>query len=1186
LDAALEPLPAVVDPVPALVVEWGKPLAGGQGEAAGWVMAAEAVATETGSIEFGILGPLEVSRAGRSVSLGGPRQRAVLALLLLEADRVVSMDRLAEEVWAGHPPDGWATTLQTYVFHLRRALEPERPRGGAAAVLVTRDRGYLLRVDRAHVDSVVFEEGFTAGRAALDAGRYAEAAQTLRRVLGLWRGPVLANLADYAFTRPEAARLQELRLAALEVRIEADLALGRHDTLTAELDGLVREHSLRERLHGQLMLALYRSGRQADALAAYRRARDLLAGELGIDPGEPLECLHAAVLAHDPALDWVGTAAPADGRPGAASAATQLESPRRMAEIGGALAGPRRRGRRLLVAGSALVVAAAACVLAVTRPWAAEPTGLPANSVGVISESGRRIGAPVMVGSPAGLAYGDGSVWAVNSAERTVSRINPASHAVVQTIPVGPQPTALTVTGTDVWVTNSGDATVTRINTAANAVVDTIRVGNGPVAIDSGPSGVWVANQGDHTVDRIDPTSGIVTVPSIEVGELPDGIAVGEHAVWVANSQDGTVSRIDPVSGTVSGPASVGAGPAGIAVTPAAVWVANSLGLTVSRLDPATGQVTATIGVGDGPRAITAAGDGVWVADQFDATLHRIDPQTDRVDRVVSLGSSPQGIVVAPSGLWVAARPFAAAAHRGGTLIEVTSPLPQLDPVHDISAATPALAGVYDGLLGFGKAGGAQGQTLVPDLAVELPRPTDGGRTYTFTLRRGIRYSNGAVVQASDFRRGIQREISFGDAPEYYETIVGAPACRRNPRQCDLTAGIVVDDAAGTVVFHLDRADPSLPYKLALLWAAPAPLGAADHLMDSAPFLPGTGPYMVSQYQPNSSLTLVRNPNFRQWSYAAQPAGYPDEIRIDQIADPHAQQFAVSAGRADVVDVTDERYGPLALRYPTRVHSGLKLGTISLFLNTRQPPFNNLEARKAVNFAIDRGRLIQLFHLVSPDQATVTCQILPAGFPSHRPYCPYTADAGDGGWHGPDMAKAALLARQSGTTHVPVTIWTVKGGIADDKVNAYLRGVFEKLGYRTTVRTLAEDQLFATAGNSSRKIQAGLAGWIADIPTASDFFLPALSCSSFDQDPTHTANYAEFCDPHADQLARNAQAAQQTDPAAARKLWAQVDRLVTEQAPWVPLLNLGGSVFVSARAGNYQDSPYYGGPLLDQMWVQ
>src|SRR5499427_5496045 len=179
-------------------------------------MAADTPAGEPGPDAFGVLGPLQVLRAGRAVPLGGPRQRAVLALLLLEANRVVSMDRLAEDVWAGHPPGGWVTTVQTYVSHLRQALEPDRARGAAAEVLVTRDRGYLLRVDREHLDAALFEEGFTAGRAMLGAARYAEAAQALRRALELWRGPVLANLADYAFTRPEAARLEELRLAAVE----------------------------------------------------------------------------------------------------------------------------------------------------------------------------------------------------------------------------------------------------------------------------------------------------------------------------------------------------------------------------------------------------------------------------------------------------------------------------------------------------------------------------------------------------------------------------------------------------------------------------------------------------------------------------------------------------------------------------------------------------------------------------------------------------------------------------------------------------------------------------------------------------------------------------------------------------------------------------------------------------------
>ena len=213
-----------------MVVQWGK--AAGPG---GWVeppggvgaMAADAVAGETELAEFGILGPLEVSRRGCLLPLGGPRQRAVLALLLLEANRVVSLDRLAEDLWGGDPPEGWVTTLQIYVSHLRQALEPGRARGAAGEVLVTRNRGYLLRVDSGRLDAARFQDGFAAGRAALEAGRYAEAAGTLRAALGLWRSGVLADLADYAFTRPEAARLEELRLAAVEARIDADLALGR-----------------------------------------------------------------------------------------------------------------------------------------------------------------------------------------------------------------------------------------------------------------------------------------------------------------------------------------------------------------------------------------------------------------------------------------------------------------------------------------------------------------------------------------------------------------------------------------------------------------------------------------------------------------------------------------------------------------------------------------------------------------------------------------------------------------------------------------------------------------------------------------------------------------------------------------------------------------------------------------------
>jgi YVTN family beta-propeller protein len=1157
------------------------------------MMAVEPPAGEPGPDAFGVLGPLEVLRYGRPLPLGGPRQRAVLALLLVEVNRAVSMDRLAEDVWDGHPPEGWANTLQTYVFHLRQTLEPGRARGAAAGVLVTSGRGYVLRVGREQLDAAVFEDGFTAGRAALEAGRYAEAAQKLRTALGLWRGPVLADLADYAFTRPEAARLEELRLAALEARIDADLALGRHDALTAELEKLAGEHLLRERLHAQLMLALYRCGRQADALAAYRRARDLLAGELGLDPGEPLRRLHASILAHDPALDWRGIRQmPTEAHPASAGAPATLRAPERpgLPTAGGGRERDwaRRHARRLLAAGSALAVAAAVSIVVVARPWAGEPTGLPANSVGLIDPAGGRVGAPVTVGSPAGLAYGDGSVWSVDGTAGAVSQINPVTHAVVQRIPVGAEPSAVTVTrGGNVWVANSGDGTVSQINAAAGKVVQTIGVGNVPAAIAGGPSGVWVANEGDDTVSQINPATGAKT-RTVQVGGRPDGIAVGPRAVWVANSQDGTVTRIDPATGQSTGPFFVGAGPAGIAVTPTAVWVANSLDLSVMKIDPATGRVTATIGVGDGPSTIAAAKDGVWVSDEFNATLDHIDPHANRVDRVIPVESSPQSIAVAPSGgVWVAARPFAAASHRGGTLTEVSPYLPQREPAlaYDVVDGPP-LATVYDGLVALRKANGALGFTLVPDLARTLPRPADGGRTYTFTLRQGIRYSNGMRVRASDFRRGIQRQLSFGVNPGYYEGILGGRACHQHPHQCDLSAGIVTNDAARTVTFHLGRADPDFVYKLALLLAVPAPPGAPSHAINRAPFLPGTGPYIISQYRPNASLILTRNPYFRQWSYAAQPAGYPNVIHIKQLADPRKQQSAVAAGTADLVDITlnGQPYHPLAVQYPTRVYPGVKIATSYMFLNTRQPPFTSLKARQAVNYAIDRGRIIRLLH-GSGSQETVTCQILPAGLPGYQRYCPYTAGPKDGFWHGPDLSKARRLAKQSGTTNVPVTVWNIASN-GGKRVGAYLAQLLRLLGYRAAVRNVSAAQWYTTVTNPHHKIQMGaITAWLADFPTASDYFLPVLTCRSLSDDPAGTLNIAEYCSPRVDKLASKAQTAQLTDPAAARRLWARVDRIVTNQAPWVPISNTSPTIFASARVGNYQESPYYG-PLLDQIWVR
>jgi len=252
-------------------------------------------------LAFRVLGPLEVIDGDRAVGIGG-QQRSMLAMLLLHANQVVSVDRLIEALWGAAPPATAAKTVQVYVSRLRKDLGDQR--------LSTRAPGYLLHLDRSELDLARFEQ--LVGEAQRSDPE--RAAHTLRSALALWRGPALADLAYESFAQPEIARLEELRWAALEQRIDADLAAGRHAELVGELNALIAEHPLRERLRGQLMLALYRSGRQAEALSVYRQAQRELSDELGLEPSEELRQLEQAILRQDPELEPARAAPAPSGR--------------------------------------------------------------------------------------------------------------------------------------------------------------------------------------------------------------------------------------------------------------------------------------------------------------------------------------------------------------------------------------------------------------------------------------------------------------------------------------------------------------------------------------------------------------------------------------------------------------------------------------------------------------------------------------------------------------------------------------------------------------------------------------------------------------------------------------------------------------------------------------------------------
>jgi DNA-binding SARP family transcriptional activator len=317
-------------------------------------------------VQFRLLGPLEAQDGERRVELGRPKQRVLLAVLLVHANHVVSLDRLIEELWGAEPPPQAAASLQTYVSNLRRALEPDRPARAPSRVLVSQPPGYRLVVGAGDLDAARFAALAIEGHRLLQAQRPAAAARVLREGLALWRGPALAEVADEGFAQAERNRLEELRVAALEDRLAADLDLGGHAAAVAELEELAGRYRFRERLAGLLMLALYRSGRQAEALQAFAGARRALADELGIDPGRWLRQLETGILRQDPELDWTPPPAepgPPTGEASPALAASVTRSPQpaadelvgrddHLAALEGVLAGARGgRGRVVLVAG-------------------------------------------------------------------------------------------------------------------------------------------------------------------------------------------------------------------------------------------------------------------------------------------------------------------------------------------------------------------------------------------------------------------------------------------------------------------------------------------------------------------------------------------------------------------------------------------------------------------------------------------------------------------------------------------------------------------------------------------------------------------------------------------------------------------------------------------------------------------
>jgi YVTN family beta-propeller protein len=617
-------------------------------------------------MDFRILGPLEVEQDGRPVRLGGPRQQALLVLLLLNANDIVPSARLIEEIWGDEPPETARTALQVHVSQLRKAL--------GAEYIETRAPGYKLDVEPGRLDLSRFEQLVSEGREALAGGDAEHASNTLREALSVWRGSPFPALEDVGFARRERLRLEELRLAALEERIEADLHLGRHTEVVPELEALLAEHPLRERLRAQRMLALYRSGRQAEALDVYRHGR-ALADELGLLPGESLRRLERAILQQDPALaapKVVQARAPAPVPTGTVTFLfTDIEgSTRLLNQLGDAYGALLEQHYRLLRAafdehggqeiesqGDAFMFAfrrardavhaavdAQRAVATAEWPHAADVririgihTGEPGlaergyhgvDVVRAVRMSGAAHGGQILVSSPTRDLVGGAvpGVFFRNLGEHTLRGID-AAEPIFQVVAPGvaedfpPPRTAdaarvMTIGGREEELAAAAQAALgaeerrvrlfrrSRLVALLGALLLAAAI-VGIVALTSGSSEP-AATAAPDSVAVIDPQANRL-VADVPVGARPIAVAVGEGGVWVANADDGTVSRIDPETRKVVKTIGIGSPASDIAAGEGSVWVANGSEGTVARIDPRTNSVVETLDL-SGPDELAPAG--------------------------------------------------------------------------------------------------------------------------------------------------------------------------------------------------------------------------------------------------------------------------------------------------------------------------------------------------------------------------------------------------------------------------------------------------------------------------------------------------------------------------------------------------------------------------------------------------
>jgi peptide/nickel transport system substrate-binding protein len=507
-------------------------------------------------------------------------------------------------------------------------------------------------------------------------------------------------------------------------------------------------------------------------------------------------------------------------------------------------------------------------------------------------------------------------------------------------------------------------------------------------------------------------------------------------------------------------------------------------------------------------------------------------------------------------------------SQEDGTLHGVTATFPDyLDPALSVSIeGLSAMWNTYLPLLTYVHADGAAGTKLIPGLARALPRVGDGGHTYTLFLRQGLRYSDGTPVRASDFRHEIERVLALSSGGSgFFTDIVGAE--RFQETKHGGISGIQTDDGSGRITIRLREPSGTFTYELATLFAAPVPGDTPDEDMTAHP-PPATGPYEIVSTQPGRSWEYRRNPEWAAHNaklLPQLPSGHFNRIEIDVVTNPQTEVNDVEKGKADwmVNPPPSERIGSLRQDFDDQLVVTPQISVFYFWMNTSEPPFDDVRVRRAVNYAIDQRALVRIYAgQISPMQ-----QILPPAMPGHVAFNPYPHD----------MAKAKRLMAAADPSDRQIDVWT-NSYPANLEAGEYYEGVLRELGFEPKLKTLDPANYFTVTGNlSTPDLDTGWGNWLLDYPHPNDYFEPQLTKAGIR--PTNNTNWAQFDDPALS--AEVARLRQQPLGPQQEAAYARLDREYMRQAPWAPFGTIAFNTFVSSAidAEDLVVSPIYGQDL-------